>query len=53
MYEIYNAVNNLRLFLIKLMLQIKLMPEKEFAELLKNGKLNFEQKVYLIYFRYV
>lgn len=52
-YELYKEINNIILFIKKLIWKIKLMPEKEFAELLKNGNLGFEQKVYLIYFRYV
>ena len=46
-------LNNLYLFLQKLRLNIKLLSEKDFNNLLKYGKLDYEQKLYLIYFRYM
>ena len=46
-------LNNLYLFLRKLRLNIKLLSEKDFNNLLKYGKLDYEQRLYLIYFRYM
>lgn len=46
-------LNNLYLFLQKLRLNIKLLSEKDFNNLLKDEKLDYEQRLYLIYFRYM
>lgn len=46
-------LKNLYLFLRKLRLNIKLLSEKDFNNLLKYGKLDYGQRLYLIYFRYM
>lgn len=40
-------------FLIQLKNQIKSLSEYEFNKMLKENVLDYNQKVYLIYFRYV
>lgn len=51
--NIYEMIQNIRMFLLKLRIQIKLLSEEEFARLLKDNKLDYEQKLYLCYFRYI
>ena len=46
-------LNNLCMFLRKLRLSIKLLPEKYFNNLLKDEGLEYEQRLYLVYFRYM
>lgn len=46
-------LKNLCMFLRKLRLNIKLLPEKDFNNLLKDERLDYEQRLYLVYFRYM
>ena len=46
-------LKNLYLFLRRLRLNIKLLSEKDFNNLLKDERLDYEQRLYLVYFRYM
>ena len=46
-------LKNLYLFLRRLRLNIKLLSEKDFNNLLKDEILDYEQRLYLVYFRYM
>ena len=46
-------LKNLYLFLQKLRLNIKLLSEKDFNNLLKDERLDYKQRLYLVYFRYM
>ena len=46
-------LNNIYVFLIKLKIQIKCLSDEKFNELLKDGGLDYTQKLYLCYFRYM
>ena len=46
-------LNDLYVFLIKLKIQIKLLPEEKFKELLEDKTLDYTQKLYLCIFRYL
>lgn len=50
---LYKTWRNLKLFLIKLRIQIKLLSEKDFKNMLKDEKIDYTQKLYLCYFRYM
>lgn len=45
-------LNDLYVFLIKLKIQIKLLPEEKFQLLLEDRNLDYTQRLYLCYFRY-
>lgn len=51
--KIYEMIQNIRVFLIKLRIQIKLLSEEDFTKLLEDEKLDYTQKLYLCYFRYI
>lgn len=51
--KIYETIQNIRMFLLNLRIQIKLLSEEDFVRLLKDKKLDYEQKLYLCYFRYM
>lgn len=51
--KFYEIMQNIRLFLIKLKIQIKLLSEEDFTKLLKDKRLDYTQKLYLCYFRYI
>lgn len=51
--KLYEMIQNIRIFLIKLEIQIKLLSEKDFEKLLKDEKLDYTQKIYLCCFRYI
>lgn len=51
--EIYKLVWNAYIFLIKLKMQIKFLTDEKFDELIKEKDLDYTQKIYLIYFRYM
>lgn len=46
-------MNDLYVFLIKLKIQIKLLPEEKFKELLEDKTLDYTQRLYLCFFRYL
>ena len=46
-------LNDLYVFLIKLKIQIKLLPEEKFKELFEDKTLDYTQKLYLCIFRYL
>lgn len=46
-------LNNIYVFLIKLRVQIKCLSEEKFNELLKDERLDYTQRLYLCYFRYM
>lgn len=46
-------IQNIKIFLIKLRIQIKLLSEEDFTKLLKDEKLDYTQRLYLCYFRYM
>ena len=50
---IYKALNDIYVFLIKLKIQIKCLPEEKFMKLLADESLNYTQRLYLCYFRYM
>lgn len=47
------ALNDIYVFLIKLKIQIKCLPEEKFKQLLEDESLDYRQRLYLIYFRYM
>ncbi len=51
--NIYEMIQNIRLFLLKLRINIKLLSETDFENLLKDEKLDYTQKLYACYFRYM
>ena len=51
--EIYKALNNIYVFLIKLKIQIKCLPDEKFKLLLEDRSLDYTQRLYLCYFRYM
>lgn len=51
--KLYEIIKNIRKFLIKLRINIKLLSQEDFEKLLKDTKLDYEQKLYLCYFRYM
>lgn len=51
--KLYEIMKNIRRFLIKLRINIKLLSEDDFLKLLKETNLDYEQKLYLCYFRYM
>lgn len=51
--EIVKALNDIYVFLIKLKIQIKCLPEEKFRRLLKDKSLDYTQRLYLCYFRYM
>lgn len=51
--KIYEMIKNIRMLLLKMRVQIKLLSEEDFARLLKDTKLDYTQKIYLCYFRYM
>lgn len=46
-------VTNLYIFLVKLKMKIKNLTEEQFQRLLSDEKLDYTQRLYLIYFRYL
>lgn len=51
--KLYEMIQNIRIFLIKLRMQIKLLSEEDFTKLLEDEKLDYTQRLYLCYFRYM
>lgn len=51
--KLYEMIQNIKIFLIKLRVQIKLLSEEDFTKMLKDEKLDYTQKLYLYYFRYI
>jgi len=51
--KLTEMLNNIYAFLIKLKIQIKCLQDEKFDELLKNGGLDYTQKLYMCYFRYM
>lgn len=51
--KLCEMIKNIRFFLIKLRVQIKLLSEEDFTKLMKDEKLDYTQRLYLCYFRYV
>lgn len=52
-YDMGDILKNLYLFLRRLRLNIKLMSEKDFNNFLKDERLDYKQRLYLVYFRYM
>ncbi len=50
---ITKALNDIYIFLIKLKIQIKCLSDEEFYKLLSDKKLDYMQRLYLCYFRYI
>ena len=44
-------VRNIYIFLLRLRIKIKIIPEADFNALLLDNSLDTEQKIYLLYFR--
>ena len=51
--SIYEAIISIWLFLHRLKSKIRALSEQEFNQLLCDNGITYEQKIYLIYFRYV
>lgn len=51
--KLYEMMQNIRMLLLKMRIQIKLLSEEDFTKLLKDSKSDYEQKLYLCYFRYI
>lgn len=51
--KLYEALQNIRMFLLELRIKIKLLSETDFEKLLKDKSLDYTQKLYLCYFRYM
>lgn len=51
--KLSEMIQNIKIFLIKLRMQIKLLSEEDFTKLLKDEKLDYTKRLYLIYFRYM
>lgn len=51
--KLIEMIQNIKIFLIKLRIQIKLLSEEDFTKLLKDERLDYTQKLYLCYFRYI
>ncbi len=51
--KLCEMIKNIRIFLIKLRVQIKLLSEEDFTKLMKDEKLDYTQRLYLCYFRYM
>ena len=50
---IFKTLNGIYIFLIKLKIHIKCMSEEKFIKLLADESLNYTQRLYLCYFRYM
>lgn len=50
--EIYEAFLNVYIFMYRLKGKIKALTEWRFNQLLSDSSITYEQKIYLIYFRY-
>nr|DAU29727.1 MAG TPA: hypothetical protein [Caudoviricetes sp.] len=50
---IHEAIISIWLFLHRLKNKIRALSEQEFNQLLCDNRITYEQKIYLIYFRYV
>lgn len=51
--KIAKAMNDIYVFLIKLKIQIKCLPEEKFKRILEDKSLDYTQRLYLCYFRYM
>ncbi len=49
----YEMIFSIWLFLHRLKNNVRALPENEFHSMLYDSRLNYEQKIYLIYFRYI
>ena len=50
---ISKTLNSICIFFIKLKIQIKCMPEEKFIKLLADESLDYTQRLYLCYFRFM
>lgn len=51
--KLIEMIQDIRIFLLKLRIQIKLLSEEDFTKMLKDKKLDYTQRLYLRYFRYL
>ena len=51
--KVLNMLQDVYIFLIKLKIQIKLLPEEKFKKLIGDKSLDYTQRLYLWYFRYM
>lgn len=46
-------MQNIKQFLIKLEIQIKSLSEEDFVKILRDEHIDYTQRLYLLYFRYM
>ena len=51
--ELFKMLKRINVFLIEMKIKIKCMPEEKFIKLLADENLDYAQRLYLCYFRYV
>ncbi len=51
--DLFEMLNNIEVFIQKLRMEIKNMPEEKFNQLFKDERLDYTQRMYLFYFRYM
>lgn len=51
--NLQKILNDIYIFLIKLKIQRKLLPEEDFKKIAEDKRLDYTQKLYLYYFRYM
>lgn len=51
--ELFKLLKKINVFLIKMKINIKCMPEEKFYELLQDRSLNNAQRLYICYFRFM
>lgn len=50
---VYEMIFNIWLFVCRLKNKVRALSEDEFNSMLYDERLSYEQKIYLIYFRYI
>ena len=50
---VYEAVNSIFIFMHRCKRNIRNLSEREFEKMLYSNDLTYNQKIYLIYFRYI
>lgn len=50
---VYEIIFSIWLFLLRLKNNVRALSENEFRNMLYDSRLSYEQKIYLIYFRYI